>query len=293
DADLVALTPARSRVPEVLGGYQKPESDYVRAVNPLRSDWEIMRPTLVPSLLKVVAENLKFTEQVPIFETARVYQPEGRNSLPDERRAVAIVMAGAREPFSLYRSSTDEYDFFDIKGVVELLLQRLGASDATFKRISHPSLHPGRAAAIEYRGEQIGMIGELHPKIAGNFEIESRVCVSEIDLRVFAETLNDPWSASSVSRFQPVRQDFAIVVDEGVAVADVEAALRSGAGPLASSVDLFDVYRGTGIDDEKKSLAFRVTLSAPDRQLAEYEVERIRNKIEQNVKKRVGGSIRS
>jgi phenylalanyl-tRNA synthetase beta chain len=252
-----------------------------------------MRPTLIPSVLKIVAENLKFSEQVAIFETARTYQPEGRNELPDERRAVTIAMAGLREPFSLYRRVTDEYDFFDIKGVVEFLLQRLGGSDGTFSKVLHPSFHPGRGAAIEYRGQQVGIIGELHPRVAKHFAIDTRVAVAEIDLRIFAETLNESWSASTVSRYQPIRQDFAIVVGEQVTVADAEAALRSGAGPLASAVELFDVYRGSGIDEDKKSLAFRVTLSAPDRQLAEHEIERIRNKIEQNVKKRVGGLLRT
>jgi phenylalanyl-tRNA synthetase beta chain len=252
-----------------------------------------MRPTLIPSLLKIVSENLKYSEQVPVFETARTYQPTSRTELPDERRAVAIVMAGAREPFSLYRDSTDEYDFFDIKGVVEALLDRLGAGEATFSKISHPSLHPGRAAAISVKGEQVGMLGELHPRVAQSFDIEGRLCVAEIDLQVFAESLNAPWTARQISRFQPVRQDFAIVVDEDVAVSDVEAALRSGSGPLGSSVEIFDIYRGEGVGDGKKSLAFRVTLSAPDRQLAEHEIERVRNKIERDIKKRVGGSIRS
>lgn len=291
--DLIALSPLKDGAPDSLGGYPKPESAYVRAVNPLRADWELMRPTLIPSLLKIVAENLKYSEQVPVFETARTYQPTSRDELPDERRAVAIVMAGSRTPFSLYRESTDDYDFFDVKGVVEVLLKRLGANDVTFSKISHPSLHPGRAAAITLRGEQIGMLGELHPKVAQSFGIDSRVCVSEIDLRVFAELLNAPWTARQISRFQPIRQDFAIVVDDHTPVSDVDAALRAGAGPLGSAVELFDIYRGEGVGEGKKSLAFRVTLSAPDRQLAEHEVDRVRNKIEREIKKRVGGSIRS
>ena len=291
--DLRHLSPAGQDVPEVLGGYQRPEGDYVRAVNPLRADWELMRPTMIPSLLKIVAENLKYSEQVPVFETARTYQPTSRNELPDERRGVAIALAGNRQPFSLYRGSTDEYDFFDIKGVVELLLDRLGADGATFSKVAHPSLHPGRAAAIEYRGVQIGVVGELHPRVAGNFGIESRVCVAEVDLQVFAETLTEPRSARPVSRYQPIRQDFAIVVDESTTIGAVELALRAGAGPLATSIEVFDVYRGQGVDEGKKSLAFRLTLSAPDRQLAEYEIERIRTKIERTLKKQVGGIIRT
>lgn len=293
DSDLAALSADGNTIPDVLGGYTRPEGDYVRAANPLREDWEIMRPTMIPSLLKIVSENLKFSEQVAIFETARTYQPRGRNELPDERRAVSVAMSGPREAFTLYRQDTAEYDFFDVKGVLELLLNRLGGGDAAFSRVVHPSLHPGRAAAIAYRGEHIGVIGEVHPTVAQHFGIDARVAVAEIDLRVFAETLNEPWTASNVSRYQPTRQDFAIVVDDKIAAGDVEVALRSGAGPLASAVELFDVYRGSGVDDGKKSLAFRVTLAAPDRQLAEHEIDRIRKKIEQNVKKRVGGTLRS
>jgi phenylalanyl-tRNA synthetase beta chain len=293
EAELLALSPTGDTIPDVLGGYPRPEGDYVRAVNPLRADWELMRPTLVPSLLKIVAENLKYSEQVPIFETARTYQPTWRDNLPDERRAVTIALAGSREPFSLYRASTDEYDYFDIKGVVELLLERLGAKGATFTRVQHPSMHPGRTSAVAWNGTQIGVLGETHPRVAANFGVQTRVCIAEIDLEVFAAELSRPWSALSVSRFQPVRQDFAIVVDESRPVSDVEAALRAGAGPLATAVEIFDIYRGQGVDEGKKSLAFRLTLSAPDRQLAEYEIERIRTKIERTLKKQVGGSIRT
>ncbi len=291
--DLRSLSPAPNGIPEVLGGYPRPEGDYVRAVNPLRADWELMRPTMIPSLLKIAAENLKYVEQVPIFETARTYQPTSKDDLPDERRAVAIVMAGARLRFGLHRQTEDEYDFFDIKGVVELLMHRLTGTNPTFTRIVHPSLHPGRAAAIEMNGEQIGMVGEVHPRVAGNFEIETRVCVAEIDLRGFVELIGIPWPVRSISRYQPVKQDFAIVVDEETPAGDVLATLTSAAGPLAGSVEMFDIYRGEAIGDGKKSLAYRVVLSAPNRQLADYEIDRIRTKIEKELKRRVGGTIRS
>jgi phenylalanyl-tRNA synthetase beta chain len=293
EEDLRKLSSSNETIPEVLGGYPRPEGDYVRAANPLRADWEVMRPTMLPSLLKIAAENLKYSEQVPIFETARTYQPNGRNDLPDERRAVAIALAGSREPFSLYRESAEEYDFFDIKGVVELLLERVGAAGSTFTRVQHPSMHPGRTAAICFEGTQIGIVGEVHPQVAGNFGVQSRVCAAEIDLEVFADVLHRSLTARSISRFQPVRQDFAIVVDEPIPVSEVEAALRAGAGPLATAVEIFDIYRGQGVDEGKKSLAFRLTLSAPDRQLAEYEIERVRNRIERTLKKQVGGIIRT
>jgi phenylalanyl-tRNA synthetase beta chain len=293
DDDLLSLSPNRDGVPELLGGYPRAESDYVRATNPLRADWEIMRPTMLPSLLKIVAENRKYNPRVAVFETARTYQPAALDELPDERRGVALAMSGVRAPASWYDGDESELDFFDVKGAIELMLERLGAKHVAFKPVAHPTMHPGRSAAVCVGDLQIGIAGEIHPRVAASFGIEGRVAVSEIDLEVFAGTLLENWQVSSVSRFQPIRQDFAVVVDEGIAAGDVQAAIQSGAGPLGTAIELFDIYRGQGIDAGRKSLAFAVTLSAPDRQLAEHEVERIRGKIEQNVKKRVGGTLRS
>jgi len=293
DDDLRSLSPGRDTIPDLLGGYPRPESDYVRAVNPLRSDWELMRPTMVPSLLKIVAENRKYVDRVAIFETARTYQPAGRDELPDERRAVTLAVSGSREAGGWYRSDTGQLDFFDAKGMVEVLLSRLGAQQVSFEAVTHPSMHPARCAAVALNGVQLGIVGEVHPRVAAHFGIEDRVTVAEIDLEPFVATLLESWPAGQISRFQPIRQDFAFIVDDATTARAVQDAIASGAGPLAGSIELFDVYQGAGVPDGRKSLAFSVTLSAPDRQLAEHEVERIRGKIEQNVKKRVGGTLRT
>lgn len=293
DDDLLSLSPARDAIPDLLGGYPRPETDYVRAVNPLRSDWELMRPTMVPSLLKIVAENRKFVDRVAVFETARTYQPVGSDELPDERRAVTLALCGAREAGGWYRSDTGQLDFFDAKGAIEVLLDRLGAKQVSFESVTHPSMHPARCAAIALGGVQVGIIGEVHPRVAAHFGIEDRVSVAELDLEPFVGTLLESWNAAQVSRFQPIRQDFAIVVDTATTARAVQDAIASGAGPLAAGIELFDVYHGSGVPEGKKSLAFTVTLSAPDRQLAEQEVERVRGRIEQNVKKRAGGSLRT
>ncbi|MGH9175006.1 MAG: phenylalanine--tRNA ligase subunit beta, partial [Vicinamibacterales bacterium] len=253
--DLVALSPSRDAIPDLLGGYPRPESDYVRATNPLRADWELMRPTMLPSLLKIVAENRKFSERVAIFETARTYQPVALDELPDERRGVAIALSGLRQPPSWDDGNDAELDFFDGKGAVETMLDRLGARDVAFMAVSHPSMHPGRSAAVCLGDLQIGILGEVHPRVAAHFGIDGRVTVAEIDLEPFVETLLATWRAEPVSRYQPIRQDFAIVVEERVAAADVETAIRAGAGPLAGEIRLFDIYRGAGIDDGRKSLA--------------------------------------
>jgi phenylalanyl-tRNA synthetase beta chain len=201
-------------------------------------------------------------------------------------------MAGYRHLADLYHQAR-VVDYFDIKGVVDGLLQRIGAVEPCFRPIAHPSLHPGRAAEITVRGTPVGILGELHPIVAREYGIASeRVAVAEIDLQSLLDGGLSPWQFRPVSRFQPLGQDFAVVVDERVPAAEVETAVRAGAGVLATDVRLFDIYRGEAIGPQSKSLAYRVTLSAPDRMLAEHEIERVRGRIAAQIERQVGGTLR-
>lgn len=292
EADLLTLNAAGTELPNRYGLHARPEIPLVTAVNPLRSEWEMMRPTMLPALLKNVAENVKFNPAVGVFETGRVYLPVSPEELPNERRTLGIALAGQRHLADLYHEAR-VVDYFDIKGIIDALLQRIGVSEPAFRALTHPSLHPGRAAEIAVKGRLVGVLGELHPSVIAQYGIASeRVAVAEIDLAALLEAGVEPWRFQPVARFQPVEQDFAIVVDEQVPAADVAAAIRAGAGVLGTDVRLFDIYRGEALGAGKKSLAYRVTLAAPDRALAEHEIERIRGKIEGQVKRRVGGTLR-
>lgn len=292
--DLRALVPGAEAAPDRYGFFPRPELDLVTARNPLRSEWTMMRPTLLPAWLKNVAENLKHSAGVAVFETGRVYLPRGLDELPDERPTLCLGFAGERNAADLYHQARP-VDYFDVKGVVDALLPRLGAVDIAVRPITHPSLHPGRAAEITVKGEPVGIIGEVHPVVAEQFGIPAgqRVAVAEIDLKALFDTGLSDVELRPVSRYQQVEQDFAVVVDEAVPADAVEAALRAGAGPLATSVRLFDIYRGPAIDAGKKSLAYRVTLSAPDRELSENEIQRIRGRIERQLARQVSGTLRA
>jgi phenylalanyl-tRNA synthetase beta chain len=264
----------------------------IRLRNPLQADREILRPTLLPSLLAVAAENLKHERGVRLFETARVYLPcDGE--LPREANVLAVVLAGARDP--LGRFATDgELDFFDLKGIVEALLQRLGVSGVEFRRIDEAPLHPGRAAELFAGETRIGILGELRPDRAEAFGIDARrVAVAEIDLDALRAIAHPIPSEVTSPRYLPVEQDFAIVVAEETPAAEVEAALRSGAGPLVTSVALFDIYRGPQIGPERKSLAYRVTFTAPDRALTDAELGKVRDRLARTLRQRVGGELRT
>ena len=265
----------------------------IRLQNPLQADRSILRPTLLPSILAVAAENLKHERAVRLFETARIYLPS-EAELPHEVNALGIVLAGEREPLGRF-SATDksQLDFFDLKGMIEALLSRLGAAAVTFRRIDSTALHPGRAAALVAGDDQIGILGELRPDRAQAFGIETpRVAVAEIDLDALRAIVNLVPIGVSVPRFLPVEQDFAIVVAEETPAADVEAALRAGAGPLATMVILFDIYRGPQIGENRKSLAYRVTFTAPDRALTDAELGKVRERIARSLRK-IGGELRA
>jgi phenylalanyl-tRNA synthetase beta chain len=136
-------------------------------------------------------------------------------------------------------------------------------------------------------------MGELRPDRALAFGIEApRVAVAEIDLDALREIASPVPVGISVPRFLPVEQDFAIVVEERTPAADVEAALRAGAGPLAHAVTLFDMYRGPQIGENRKSLAYRVTFTAPDRALTDAELGKVRDRIARSLRK-IGGELRA
>ncbi len=289
DDDLRRLDPENT---QSTGVHPVDQSALVRLRNPLQADRSVLRPTLLPSLLTTAAENLKHERSVRLFETARIYLPAD-GELPHEVNALGIVLAGQREPLGRF-SATDksELDFFDLKGMIEELLSRLGVNSVAFRRINSPALHPGRAAALVAGDDQIGILGELRPDRARAYGIETpRVAIAEIDLDALREIANPIPIGISVPRFLPVEQDFAIVVAEELPAADVEAALRAGAGPLATMVTLFDIYRGPQIGENRKSLAYRVTFTAPDRALTDAELGKVRERIARSLRK-IGGELR-
>ena len=152
---------------------------------------------------------------------------------------------------------------------------------------------PGRSAAVKIGGEQIGWIGELRPDVAADLGFDlPRVAVGEIDLDAVIAAIPAKAADRTVPRFLPVEQDFAIVVDDNTPAGDVEQTLRQSAGPLASGFRLFDIYRGPQIGDGRKSLAYRITFTAPDRALTDNDLGKVRNRIEKSLKQRVNGTLR-
>jgi phenylalanyl-tRNA synthetase beta chain len=270
-----------------------PMGRLVTVVNPLQSGRNLLRTTLIPSLLEIAVENLKHETGVRLFELARVYLPRGRDELPNEVEVCGIVLAGEGDATGLY-AVPGALDFFDLAGALETAWAKAGVPRPAIAPTSHPALHPGRAAEASVGGKTLAVFGELRPDVASSFGIEApRVAVAEVDLSVALALQPERPKEVTVPRFLPVQQDFAVVVAEARPAGEVESALRSSAGPLVTDVALFDIYRGPQIGEGRKSLAFRVTFTAPDRALTDAELVKVRGRIEKVLKQRVEGSLRA
>jgi phenylalanyl-tRNA synthetase beta chain len=267
-------------------------NELIRLKNPLQADRPFLRTMLVPSLLEIAAANLKHRSSVRIFELARLYLPNGTDNLPTEVHALGLVMAGDRERLSIFKP-TGEFDFFDLKGVIDEVLMRAGIAELTFEHLAHPAFHPGRCAAVSAQGARLAVLGEVHPTVAEYFGItDRRVAAAEVDLDAVLKMAGTERAEVRVPRFLPVEQDFAVTVDEPVTSAEVEETLRQGAGSLLTAIQLFDIYRGPQLGEGKKSLAYRLTFTAPDRALTDSDLTKIRTRIQRIVAQRVNGQLR-
>lgn len=270
----------------------------VRLKNPLNAAQPLLRTSIVPSLAASVVENLKHEQTVRLFEIGHVYIGTQPDALPDEPTLLGLAWAGYRDRFDRFhakRSKADLVDFYDVKGAVEAVLERLGLNGASWEQAAHEALHPGRTARVAVGGQPIGIVGEVRPDIATEIGIEDeRLVVAELDVTKLLELRQDAARrVITVDRFLPVEQDFAVIVDTNTTSAEVESALVSNAGPLLTSITLFDVFEGEQIGAGKKSLAYRLRFTAPDRALTDAELGKVRKKIERGLQNQVNGALRA
>jgi phenylalanyl-tRNA synthetase beta chain len=268
--------------------------DYIRLANYLTSDREFMRRTLMTSLLETVRDNLRFTERIAIFEIGRVYWPRAGEKLPEEPRHLCIAMTGPRTPRSWLGGEAETFDFYDLKGVIEALLDGLVLGDATYVPTEHPTFHPGRVAALSVSGQEVGVLGEVHPAVCQAYGLgEGRVCLAEFNLEKLLATAGQPAHLVPVSTYPAVYEDLAVVVDRDVPAVEVRNLIVQTGGRMLRKVELFDVYEGAQAGSGKKSLAYALTYQADDRTLNAKDVNRMRTKIVRRLERELGAVLRS
>ena len=178
-------------------------------------------------------------------------------------------------------------DFFTLKGAVEDLLSSIRAENVTFEAVKdNPSYHPGRCARVLVNGQEVGVLGQIHPLVAQNYDVDAELYCAELSFPALYENKGADPQYVPLPKFPAVTRDIAVVCDEAVTVGQLEAAIRKGARGLLKEVALFDIYRGANIPEGKKSVAFSLTLRADDRSLtaeeADQDVKSILETLEQD-----------
>lgn len=288
-----------------------PAREYVRIENPISTDRAVLRQSLISNLLDLTAANLRYRSRVALFEIGPVFWHRGADDtllpreiaselpedkglpLPLERQRLAIVMTGAREPVAWQVADTTPMDFYDLKGVVETLLDGLHVTNVSFVHSSNPMFHPGRGAQVKLGDWVIGELGELHPLVREKFDLPAQtVLVAEFDLDALLVRVPKTYKTASLSRFPVVVQDLALIVDESVPADRVHALIVQTGGALLQRAVLFDVYRGDQIPSGKKSLAYTLTFQAADRTLSDADASKVREKIVARLKREIGAEVR-
>ncbi len=300
------VTPSRMRQLLVDRGYQEvvtysfvdptlqqlvnPGPTPITLANPLSSEMSVMRTSLWTGLVQTLLYNQnRQQKRLKIFELGLNFLTKDVNIKQD------IFIAGlvSGEPYpEQWDLPTRPSDFYDVKADVETLL-RLGGAGDDFRFIParHPTLHPGQAACIQ-RGEDIvGWVGALHPGLIHKLNLDGKVYVFELALEQIKQ--GNVSKFSELSKYPAIRRDLAVVVDEAVSAEQVCACVKSAVPDYARQVQLFDVYRGKGIDSGRKSLALGLTLQAPSRTLTDLEVDEIMKNILASLNNELGGTLRS
>ena len=241
----------------------------IRLINPIASQMSVMRSTLLGGLLDTLSHNLKRKQnRVRVFEMARVFlkTATGEVEQPEKLAGLAYGTRFAEQ----WSYQAEKVDFFDVKADIEVLFS---PRQLTFRRAAHPALHPGRCAEVLLDGKVVGILGELHPQWVQKYDLVAAPIYFELDLQPLLA--RHTIQAQAVSRFPAVRRDLALVVADTLEVDALATTLRAAASHLVTEIALFDVYRGKGVEEGKKSLAFKVLMQDTARTLTDAEVDSV------------------
>ncbi len=292
--------------------------EYVHITNPIAPDRSVLRRSLLASVLDNLERNIRLSESLAFFEIGPVFEPAVNGAsdppaaeeqgLPNEPRKLALAMTGLRAATAWDIKEPPPFDFFDLKGRIELLLSALHFNNVSFfptdpvNSLNNSTgtasfqtgyLHPGKEAEIRVSDQKVGMLGELHPIVQEKFEFGAfPVLVAEFDLATL-KTVSQTYEITPVPEFPPVLEDISIIVAEAVPASTIETLIRQTGGKSVTDVRLFDVYHGGQIGAGQKSLAYSLTYQATDKTMTDSEAAAIRNKIVKRLEQGVGAKLRS
>lgn len=266
----------------ICAGLDSPLRNYVRILNPLGEDFSSMRTTLIPNMMEVVARNSnRGVESAKLFEIGSIFNPKAQPVVEEPYEIMKLCL-------SMYGG----YDFFDLKGIIEVILSRLGIKVSLKPVTDNPTFHPGRTAAMYVNDDLIGIYGEISLAASKNYGIDNKVYVAEIDVEKLLQYKDTNWKYQPLPKYPAMVRDIAVIVKDEVLAGDMISTIEEINPHLIESVKLFDVYKGEHVQEGYKSTAFSVTYRNKERTLKEKEVENIHKKILEELEKKYEAKLR-
>ena len=255
--------------------------------NPLNDDYKYMRPSTIPSMLSTISTNInKKNKEAKLFDISRRYKNiDGKiekGEVPEEEKILTIGMYG------------EDIDFYVLKGIIENILEQISVNRYEIeKEKTNKSYHPGRCANIKIGKDVIATIGEAHPQVLVNYEIDKRIYLAELNITKITKYARNTKKYVEVPKFPPVERDIAITIEENIEVGQIEKIITKKAKKLLESMELFDVYRDEEkLGKNKKSIAYALKFRDKNKTLQDEEVNKIMEEIIQELKKQVGADLR-
>jgi phenylalanyl-tRNA synthetase beta chain len=248
-----------------------PRRRTLRLANPLSEEAPELRTTLLPGLAEVARRSLaRGLDGVAVHELGAVFLPNPGEELPAEPLTLGAVLAG-QAPAGRYDDPRRPFDFADVKGVVEGLVAALGVPGVGYRAEEPLPFHPGRCATVLLEGRPVGLLGQLHPRVAAAYELPAAAFAVELELAPLLDAVPGMRPAATPSPYPELSFDVAFLVPPGVAASALEDALREAGGDLLARLTLFDAYQGPPLPPGHRNLAYRVALQAADRTLTDAD----------------------
>ncbi|MDR0501409.1 MAG: phenylalanine--tRNA ligase subunit beta [Coriobacteriales bacterium] len=277
----------------------------VSLLNPMNADQSVMRQSIIPGLLRSVAYNLNHgVNDVHLYEAGVVFSTSEGRKLPRERKMLACVLCGSWHQ-QQWNETARRIDFFDVKGIIQSLLRELNCQAPRFKVLESKIeandessqnefwLQPGRAASVLVGSLQLGWVGEIHPLVLRDFDVQASVLAFELDFNALLVAANAKREYKDVPQYPAVERDIAITLDTAISCERVEQVIRTAAGALLYNIRLFDVYKNTErLGVNKQSLAFALEYRSSERTLTADEVDKLHNKVLRKLTAATGGKVR-
>ncbi len=258
--------------------------NYIKLINPLGEDYSVMRTTLIPNMLDLLSRNYnRGVKQCLFYEIGNIFTPKELpvKRLPDEDKVISFGVYG-------------EKDFYYLKEVIDKTLNKLGIIDLEYiKDKELDTFHPGRTARIMLKGEELGVLGEIHPDVSENYEIKDKVYIGWLDFEKIIEETSLDIKFKSLPKYPSMNRDIALILDREIPVGDIEKLIKKHGEELIEKIELFDVYTGDQIPEDMKSVAYSITYRSADRTLIDEEVNTIQKSIVDDLKEAYGAELRS